>query len=95
MFWRPPFSVTLPQHPPTSPSGQSDRWTQVFSIWRLGRPGSGPRPTTSGTPVARYLSKGTNGTMALKEEPEAGIRIPSVVKWLGGVTDVKAHCDEC
>ena len=44
-------------------------------------------------PVARYLGRGTHSTATPKEELEAeseGARIPSVVRWLGKATDVKA-----
>ena len=52
-----------------------------------------------GIPVARYLGKGTNGTngTTLREELKAdnqGVRIPSVVRWLGWAADVKARCNE-
>ena len=62
------------------PGGQQTwRWAGFYSI-----------------PVARYLGKRTNGAATLKEELEAdieGIRIPSVVGWIGRATNVKARCN--
>ena len=59
---------------------QAWRWAKVHDI-----------------PVARYLSKDTNDTITLKGELGAGgggIRAPSVARWLGRATDVKALYNE-
>ena len=73
-------------------SGQRDRQIQASPTWRPDQPGG------QGPWYPRYpcLGRGTHGTGAPErlEAEKEGARIPSMVRWLGWATEVRARYNE-